>query len=108
QTQQSCSLAARAMVSAPHTEHLHAFFRRSGEIDCFACSRISAGITGSDLDCSLRFIKTQSDYTMTESARAYNNRGSRPLPEPVLPQPLPATIRSAGTSNPWLRAGSFL
>ena len=38
QTQQSGSLAAKTMVSAPQTAHLAAFFRRSGEIDCFACS----------------------------------------------------------------------
>lgn len=71
QTQQSCSLDASTRVSAPHTEHLQAFFKRSGEMDCLACSSISAGMTGSGFGCNFRFIETQctitSDYTMTES-----------------------------------------
>jgi len=57
QTQQSCSLDAKAIVSAPQTEQLHAFFRRSGDMDCLACSSISAGTTGSDLGSVLRFME---------------------------------------------------
>ena len=72
QTQQRGSLPIIAVVSALHTEHLAAFFRRSGEMDCFACSRISTGTTGSDLACNLRFISTQSAFTMTESGLPYN------------------------------------
>ena len=64
------------MVSAPHTEHLHGFLRRSGEIDCFACSSISAGMTGSDFNWRLAFHEhTQSDSTMTESTRSDNYGG---------------------------------
>ena len=43
-TQQSGS-SPPAVVSAPHTEHATAFFSRSGEIDRFACSRISGDMT---------------------------------------------------------------
>ena len=106
-TQQSGSLEARTMVSAPQTEHLHAFLRRSGEMDCFACSSISAGITGSDFSCGLRFITTQSDYTMTESAHSYNTTGSRLLLVPVPRQPLPETIHNADTWSPWTRVVLF-
>jgi len=45
------------VVSAPQTEHLGAaLLKRSGEIESFACSRISAGTTVSDFGCALRFI----------------------------------------------------
>jgi hypothetical protein len=54
-TQHSGSELAMA-VSAPQTEHLAAFFRRSVEIDCFACSRISAAMIGSVFGCAFRFI----------------------------------------------------
>ena len=46
-------------VSAPHTEHISTFLRRSGETDFFACSSRSAGITGSGFACILRFIGPQ-------------------------------------------------
>jgi hypothetical protein len=57
-TQHSGSVAAIA-VSAPQTEHLTALVRRSGEMARFACSRISAGTTGSDLGCAFRLIPLQ-------------------------------------------------
>lgn len=55
QTQQSGSSPA-ITVSAPHTEHFATFLRWSAVIDRFACSRISAGITGSALGCTFRLI----------------------------------------------------
>jgi hypothetical protein len=55
QTQHSGSEPAIA-VSAPQTEHLVVFFRRSVEIDCFACSRISGAMIGSGFGCALRLI----------------------------------------------------
>ena len=75
QTQHSGSLPPKTIVSAAHTEHFAAFLKRSVDIDCFACSSISAGTTGSDFICNLRFITTQSAYTMTESVLP-NNLGS--------------------------------
>ena len=54
-TQHSGSEPATA-VSAPQTEHFVVFFRRSVEIDCFACSRISGAMMGSDFGCTLRLI----------------------------------------------------
>ena len=44
------------VVSAPHTEHFTALVKRSGEMARFACANNSAGTTGSDFDCGLRFI----------------------------------------------------
>ena len=55
QTQQSGSVDP-IVVSAPQTEHKTTFFRRSVEIDCFACSRIWGGMTGSGFGCILRLM----------------------------------------------------
>ncbi len=57
QTQHRGSGAA-IVVSAPQTEHLTAFVKRSGEIARFACSRISAGTTASGFSCAFRFIRS--------------------------------------------------
>jgi ATP-binding cassette, subfamily F, member 3 len=51
--------AAAMVVSAPQTEHLTALLKRSGEMARFACSRISAGTTGSDLGCAFRLMRLQ-------------------------------------------------
>src|ERR1035437_10626020 len=55
-------------VSAPHTAHRGAFLRRSSETDRLACSRISAGTTCSGLGSAFRFIWSNSDITMAETA----------------------------------------
>jgi hypothetical protein len=56
QTQHSGS-ATPVAVSAPQTEHRTAFFNPSGEIDRFACSRISGEITGSGFVCTFRLMR---------------------------------------------------
>ncbi|SPF39957.1 hypothetical protein SBA4_2460007 [Candidatus Sulfopaludibacter sp. SbA4] len=66
-TQQSGSPTPLA-VSAPHTEQTGPFFRLSGEIDRFACSRISGEITGSGFGCAFRLIMLPNPYlTMAET-----------------------------------------
>ena len=55
QTQQSGSPEALA-VSPPHTEHFAGFFNRTGEMERFACSRISGGTTGSAFGCNFRLM----------------------------------------------------
>ena len=54
------------MVAPPQTEHFMTGVRRSGEIERFACSSISAGTTVSGLGCSFRFISVQAISTMAE------------------------------------------
>src|ERR1022692_2014602 len=55
QTQQRGSLAT-VEVSAPQTEQIAGFFRRSGENARFACSRISGGTTISGFPSVFRLI----------------------------------------------------
>jgi len=43
-------------VSAPHTAQWDVLFRRSGETERLACSKISAGTTWSAFGCGFRFI----------------------------------------------------
>ena len=64
-TQQSGSLPT-ADVSPPHTEHFTVCLRRSGEIESFACSRISGGTTDSGFSCAFRFIRSPVHFTMAE------------------------------------------
>jgi hypothetical protein len=105
-TQHSGSPAASTVVSALQTMHLAAFLKRSEEMDCFACSRISAGTTGSDLVGTLRFMETQSVLTMTESQPRYNHYGPTPLRAPGLLPPLPVRNHIAGTWIPWQLEGT--
>src|ERR1019366_4897594 len=107
-TQHSGSPAARTVVSAPHTEHFSTFLRRSGETDCFAISKRSAGTTGSGLACILRFIGPRFNfhYDRKHPGEQHNFSCPRtmPLPEFVLLRPLPGSIRSEDTSvrlQPW-------
>jgi hypothetical protein len=56
------------VVSAPHTEQTGPFFKLSGEIDRFACSRISGEITGSGFACAFRrIIVNQPSPTIAET-----------------------------------------
>src|ERR1035437_7868736 len=107
-TQHSGSPAARTVVCAPHTEHFSTFLRRSGETDFFACSSRSAGTTGSGFGWILRFIEPQCKFHYDRKQLGGQPNlwcpRTMPLPESVLPPPLPGKTRSEGTSGrlqPW-------